>query len=326
MKKIILLLAVLCSVNIAAFGQAKKPVIMVVPNEAWCLRNGYVMEFDNMGTKTIIPDYERAFLENSEVKVMVAAMADFMANEGFPIQSLEFELKRLKNESAEMALMMGKNEGGTITETPIERLRRSAKADIILNLDYTIKKVGPRKQIEYTLEAVDAYTSKIISGNAGTSSEVSSTASNTAVLQESVLSFKDNLIRGLENHFQDLFDNGREITVTLLRYDTCPIDFQEEFELNGDYFELGTIIDAWFSDKAVQGRYSMDSSSANRMRFTQVRIPLYSVNPINGKETAMDAAAFGRNLASFLKRDPYNLVVGVTPKGLGEVWLTIGDK
>jgi hypothetical protein len=40
----------------------------------------------------------------------------------------------------------------------------------------------------------------------------------------------------------------------------------------------------------------------------------------------MDAAAFGRTLASFLKRDPYNLVVGVTPKGLGEVWLTIGDK
>ena len=326
MKKIFLLLAVLCSFNIATYGQAKKPVIMVVPSDAWCHRNGYVMEFDNMGTKTSIPDYDRAFLENSEVKVMVSAMADIMAKEDFPIQSLEQELKRLKNESAEMSLMMGKNEGGMIVETPIERLRRSAKADIILSLDYTIKKVGPRKQIEFTLDALDAYTSKIISGNAGTSSEVSSTASNTTVLQESVLSFKDNLIDGLQRHFADLFDHGREITVTLFRYDTCPIDFQEEFEINGDYFELGAIIDAWFSDKAVEGRYSMDSSSANRMRFTQVRIPIYSVNPINGKQTAMDAAAFGRTLANFLKRDPYNLVVGVTPKGLGEVWLTIGDK
>lgn len=326
MKKILLLIAVLFSVSVTAFGQAKKPVIMVVPNDSWFLRNGYTMEFDNMGTKTIVPDYERAFLENADVKVMVSAMADFMAKEGFPIQSLEFELKRLKNESAEMALMTGKNEGGMVAETPIERLRRSAKADIILNLDYNIRKVGPKKQIEFNLEAVDAYTSKIISGNQGVSSEVPTSASNTTVLQESVLSFKDNFIRGLENHFQDLFDNGREITVTLFRYDTCPIDFQEEYEINGDYYELSDIIDAWFSEETQDGRYSLESSSANRMRFNQVRIPIYSVNPLNGKQTAMDAAAFGRKIANRLKRDPYNLVVGVTPKGLGEVWITIGDK
>lgn len=325
MKKILLLVAVLLS-SITAFGQAKKPVIMVVPSDAWFVRNGYVMEFDNMGAKTIIPDYERAFLENSEVKVMISAIADFMAQNDFPIQSLEYELKRLKQESAEMALMMGKNDGGMIVETPIERLRRSAKADIILNLDYTIRKMGPRKQIEYTLDAVDAYTSKIISGNQGTSSEVSTTASNTAVLQESVLSFKDNFLSALENHFNDLFTNGREVTVTLLRYDTCPIDFQEEFEINGMYFELRDIIDAWFAEETVEGRYSMESSSANRLRFNQVRIPVYAVNPLTGKQTAIDASGFVRDLVNTLKRDPYNLVVGVTPKGLGEVWITIGDK
>lgn len=326
MKRILVLFVALLSINIAAFGQAKKPVIMVVPNDSWCLRNGYVMEFDNMGAKTIIPDYERAFLENSEVKVMISAIADFMAQNDFPIQSLEYELKRLKQESAEMALMMGKNDGGMIVETPIERLRRSAKADIILNLDYTIRKMGPRKKIEYNLEAIDAYTSKIISGNQGTSSDVSTTDSNTAVLQESVLSFKDNFLSALENHFNDLFTNGREVTVTLLRYDTCPIDFQEEFEINGMYFELRDIIDAWFSEKSVEGRYSMESSSANRMRFNQVRIPVYDVNPLTGKQTAIDASGFVRDLVNTLKRDPYNLVVGVTPKGLGEVWITIGDK
>lgn len=326
MKKILLLVAALFTISATAFGQAKKPTIMVVPDDAWFLRNGYVQEFDNMGVKTTVPDYDRAFLENTEVEVMVSAMADFMAKEGFPIVSLKQELKRLKNESAEMALMSGKNEGGMVAETPIERLRRSAKADIILNLDFNIRKIGPRKQIEFNLQAIDAYSSKIISGNQGTSSEVSTTTSNTTVLQESVLSFKDNFIRGLENYFADLFENGREISVTLFRYDTCPIDFQEEFEINGDYYELADIIDAWVSERAVEGRYSLESSSANRMRFNQVRIPLYSVNPINGKETAMDATGFGRQIANQLKRDPYNLVVGVTPKGLGEVWITIGDK
>lgn len=320
-----MLMAALFTISATAFGQAKKPTIMVVPDDAWFVRNGYTQEFDNMGVKTIVPDFDRAFLENADVEVMVSAMADFMAAEGFPIVSLKQELKRLKNESAEMAMMTGKNEGGMVAETPIERLRRSAKADIILNLDFNIKKVGPRKQIEFNLQAIDAYSSKIISGNQGTSSEVSTTASNIAVLQESVLSFKDNFIRGLENHFADLFENGREISVTLFRYDSCEIDFQEEFEINGDYYELGDIIDAWFAEETVEGRYSLESSSANRMRFNQVRIPLYTVNPINGKEQAMDANAFGRRIANKLKKN-YNLVVGVTPKGLGEVWITIGDK
>lgn len=319
-----MLMAALFTISATAFGQAKKPTIMVVPDDAWFVRNGYTQEFDNMGVKTIVPDFDRAFLENTDVEVMVSAMADFMAAEGFPIVSLKQELKRLKNESAEMAMMTGKNEGGMIAETPIERLRRSAKADIILNLDFNIKKVGPRKQIEFNLQAIDAYSSKIISGNQGTSSEVSTTASNIAVLQESVLSFKDNFIRGLENYFADLFENGREISVTLFRFDTCEIDFQEEFEIDGDYYELGDIIDAWFAEETVEGRYSLESSSANRMRFNQVRIPIYYENN-KGKMLAMDANAFGKKLARMLKND-YNLVVGVTPKGLGEVWLTIGDK
>ena len=90
--------------------------------------------------------------------------------------------------------------------------------------------------------------------------------------------------------------------------------------------EFADIIEAWFADKCVQGRFTLDSKSANRMRFTQVRMPLYDVNPINGKEVAIDANGFVRGLVRMLKKDPYNLVVGVTPKGLGEVWITLGDK
>jgi hypothetical protein len=248
-----------------------------------------------------------------------------MAANEFPLQSLEAELARIKNESAEMAMMTGK-EGGSVEESPIEALRRTAKADIILNLDYKITQMGPRRQVEFNLQAMDAYSSKIISGNTGTSSPVSSTTPMTTILEESVLSFKDNFLNGLMNHFTDLHENGREITVTLLRYDSCPIDFEEEYEINDFYVEFADIIDAWFADNCVEGRYTMDAKSANRLRFTQVRIPLYAVNPINGRQTAIDAAGFVRGLVNMMKKEPYNLVVGSTPKGLGEVWITIGDK
>ena len=296
---------------------------MVVPSDSWCQRNGFMTEFRNSGQTWQIPDYSAAFRQNDEIRTVISAMSEFMAANEFPLQSLEAELNRINNESAEMSLMQGKS-GSAIEESPVEELRRTAKADIILNLDYKVTRIGPRRQIEFNLQAIDAYSSKIISGNTGTSSAVSSETPMTTILEEAVLSFKDNFLSGLQRHFDDLFANGREISVTLLRYDTSPIDFESVFEFEGEMYELAEHIDLWFSTNTVNGRYSLSDKSSNRMRFCQVRIPLYDT--VMGKERAADAQSFGNKLARELRKDPYNLVVGVTPKGLGEVWITIGDK
>lgn len=323
MRKLISILIVLPLFLIQAFPQAKKPTIMVVPSDSWCQRNGFMTEFRNSGQTWQIPDYSAAFRQNDEIRTVISAMSEFMAANEFPLQSLEAELNRINNESAEMSLMQGKS-GSAIEESPVEELRRTAKADIILNLDYKVTRIGPRRQIEFNLQAIDAYSSKIISGNTGTSSAVSSETPMTTILEEAVLSFKDNFLSGLQRHFDDLFANGREISVTLLRYDTSPIDFESEFEFEGEMYELAEHIDLWFSNNTVNGRYSLSDKSSNRMRFSQVRIPLYDT--VMGKERAADAQSFGNKLARELRKDPYNLVVGVTPKGLGEVWITIGDK
>lgn len=313
----------LLAVQVLGWSQAKKPTIMVVPADAFCERYGYVQQINTTGAVTSSPDYARAMKENADIRTLVSAMADFMAKNDFPIQSLEQELKRLQTEDAELAMMTGKSTGGEIEETPLERLRRSAKADIILDLDYEIHRVGPQKQVSFNLQAIDAYSSKVISGNTGVS-----TAANvpmTSLLEECVLSFKDNFLSGLQHYFDDLFANGREITVTLLRYDSCPVDFEEEFEVNGEDYELAEIIEAWFADNTVEGRFTTQAKSANRMRFNQVRIPLYGKN-MNGKDVAIDAEAFVKPLVRMLKKKPYNLVVGSAPRGLGDVWITIGDK
>lgn len=323
MRKFLFLLVALLLGQTLGYSQAKKPTIMVVPSDAFCQRNGYVMEFDDMGKTTLVPDYSRVMQENQEIRTLVSAMGDFMARNDFPIQSLEQELKRIQNENAEMAMMSGKNTGGAVAETPIERLRRTSKADIILDLDYEVKNLGPRKQVSFNLQAIDAYSSKIISGNTGVGSEANVPV--TTLLEEAVLSFKDNFLSGLQHHFDDLFTNGREISVTFLRYDTCPIDFETEYDYGGQDVELADIIEAWFADATVQGRFSLDSKSADRMRFRQVRIPLYAKN-INGREVAIDASGFIKPLVSKLKKSPYDLVVGTIPKGLGEVWIVIGDK
>lgn len=313
----------LLSLSVAGWSQAKKPTIMVVPSDAFCERNGYTYRINNTGLVTNAPDYARAMREDSDIRTLVSAMGDFMAKNDFPIQSLEQELKRLQTEDAELMLMTGKSSGASIEETPVERLRRTAKADIILDLDYEIHRNGPKKQISFNLQAIDAYSSKIISGNTGVSSDAN--VPMTTLLEECVLSFKDNFLSGLQHHFDDLFANGREISVTLLRYDNCPVDFEDEFEVNGDEYELAEIIEAWFADNCVEGRFSIQSKSASMLRFNQVRIPLYSQN-MNGRDVAIDAEGFVRPLVRLLKKKPYNLTVGSTPRGLGDVWITIGDK
>ena len=272
MKKLILTLLA-ASVACGVFAQAKKPTIMVVPSDAWCIRNGFIQEFNDQGVVKKIPDYAAAMQNNTDIRTLVSAMGDFMAQQEFPIQSLEQELKRLQSEEAELSVLTGSETGAAIAESPIERIRRTAKADIILDLDFEVRRLGPKRQVSFNLTALDAYTSKIISGNTGVGSSSSGAAIET-LLQEAVLSFKDNFIAGLLRHFDDLFNNGREVIVTLRRFDSSPIDFETEFDYNGQTAELADIIGVWFEENTLNGRFSEAERSTNVLRYNQVRIPL----------------------------------------------------
>lgn len=322
MKRIICTLFLGLMLSASAFAQAKKPVIMVQPSDAWCERNGCVTTYDDMGNAVAIPDYAAA-MKNEDMRAVVAAMADFMAENGFPLKSLEQELKKIQTSSAELSVLTGRETGAQISESPLDRLRRTAKADILLDMDFSVRRNGPNKQVSFNLTAVDAYTSTIISGNVGTGS--SANAPMNVLLTEAVLSFKDNFLKGLQNHFDDMFANGREVTIALYRFDSSPVDFETEFEYKGQAAELSELIDLWFSEHALNGRYGSPEKTENMMRFTQVRIPLF-VTGLNGKERATDAEGFARLLARTLKAEPFNLVVKSVPKGLGESWLIIGEK
>ncbi|MBP5505793.1 MAG: hypothetical protein J6X89_06810 [Bacteroidales bacterium] len=320
MKRAIIIAALLLTTTLG-WSQAKKPTIMVVPSDAYCERNGYVQHFKTMGDELDVPDYAKALKQDVDMRDLIAHMAEFMAQNNFPLQSLEQELKRLQTEDAEMAMMTGKT-GSEIDETPVERLRRNAKADIILDLDYQIERNGPRQQVRFNLQAIDAYSSKIISGNTGLGTN--SGAPLPLLLGEVVESFKDNFLRGLQNHFDDMFRNGREVTVTILKYGNCPFDFDDDIEIDGDDYEFRDWVEEWFQDNTKEGRFSTDAASANRIRFTQVRIPLYSQNR-KGRDVAIDANDFVKPLVREIKQK-LNVPVGATPRGLGDVWITVGDK
>jgi hypothetical protein len=315
MKKIILTLATVAMIAASAFGQAKKPTLMVVPSDNWCKQNGYMIKFNNQGSEEELPDYKKAIQGSSDLLLATSKISELMANRGFPCKLLEQELKKLSQEGAENAMLTSKA-GGAVAESPIDMLNKSAKADIIIQVTWTVNKVGPKNSITFVLQGIDPYTGKQIAAASGTGAP-SFSAEIAILLEEAVLAHIDNYNSQLQAHFDDMFANGREIIVRIKKFDSWESDLETEF----DGKELSAQLEDWMSKNAVKGRYNTSDATANMMLFEQVRIPIYDAN---GK--ALDARGFCKGIQTFLKNPPYNVTSKLMMKGLGQATIVIGDK
>lgn len=316
MKRLVLLMASLF-VCATLFAQAKKPTIMVVPSDNWCVQNGYVQKFDNMGTEMTLPDYRAALQQNSDLLLAISKINEMMTERGFPLKNLESSLKTLMNQEAEDAMLTNK-EGGGVAESPIDKLKKVAKADIWMQLTYTVNQVGPKRSLTFNLQGLDAYTDKQIAGASGTS-EPSFTSELAILIEQAVLMHIDNFNAQLQSHFDDIFANGREIVVRIKTWDDAGFDLEEEFD--GD--ELGMIIEDWMSDNTKHGRFNTTDATENMMLFEQVRIPLEMEE--DGKVRQVDARRWVNGLRKYLKSE-YDIESKLMMQGLGQAQLVIGAK
>lgn len=318
MKKLFLL-TVIVLWSFAGFSQAKKPTIMVVPSDNWCIKNGYTMTYDDMGTLKTLPDYKMAIQNETDLLMTISKINTMMADRGFPLVNLESALKNIEQESAEVAMLTSKS-GGNISESPIDVLQRTANADIIIQLTYVVNQVGPKRSITFMLQGLDSYTAKQIAGAQGTG-EPSFAAETPVLLEEAVLAHIDDFNSRLQEHFDDLFQNGREIAFQTRIWDSSMIDFEEEFDYNGEILEMGEIIEDWVYDNTIEGRYNTSNYTENVIRFDQVRIPLY-----DDRGRANDTRRWIRSLRSMLAKPPFNQTCKIYTRGLGEVWVIVGEK
>lgn len=319
MKQLLFIITLLFSFNLS-FGQAKKPTLMIVPSDNWCISNGYLSAYYNQGTIEKYPNYKRAFQENSDLLLVISTLNGLMAERGFPLKNMETVLKSLEIESTEDGMLVSK-EGGEISESPIDMLNRTAKADIILQVTWTINQTGPKKSITFNLQGLDSYTNKQIATAAGTGAQ-SLTAEVPVLLEEAVVSHIDSFTGTLQTYFDDLFTNGREITLRIKVWDTWGEDLESEFGDDGD--ELGELIEYWLDENTVNGRYSTSDATENMMVFEQVRIPMFYKR--KGKEVAMDTRKFAKKLNKYLKAEPFLIPSKVMTKGLGSATIVLGGK
>lgn len=321
MKRITLLFVAIIFTVTAAFSQAKKPTIMVVPSDVWCNDNGYMMTFDNQGTTVKIPDYKRAFQENADLLLVISSINGLMAERGFPLKNMESAIKTLESNSAEESMMSSKETGMGASESPVDLLKKVAKADIIIQITWSLNATGPKKSVTFNMQGLDSYSDKQIATALGTGAP-SFSAELPVLLNEAVLAHIDNFNSSLMTHFDDLFENGREVVIRIKKWDDWEEDLESEY--GDDEIELGEIIEDWLADNTVKGRYNTTDATENMMLFEQVRIPLFYER--SGKQRAMDTRRFVKQLSKFLKDEPYSIVNKVTTKGLGRATIYLGGK
>lgn len=292
-------------------GQAKRPTLMVVPGDAWCAKHHYVQTLDIEGRRETQPDYKAAVAGSQQLNVVISKIGGLMADRGFPLKDLGQSLKSMARLSAEDRLMTSKKKGTSIAENPLDKLRRTAKADMLLEVDWMVNTTGPKHSITYTLTAKDAYSDKTVASAGGTG-RPSFSAEVPLLLEEAVQDHMEVFASRLQSYFDDLQANGREVVLDMQVSGGSNVDFTKDY---GGY-ELNELIDNWLHEHCVQHRFNKSDATASMLLYEQVRIPLYKDNG-----QAQDTYGFARELARHLGAAPYGLSVKTVNRGLGRCLL-----
>jgi hypothetical protein len=311
-KTILVIAGMLLSATL--FSQARKPRLMVVPSDNWCVQNGFFDEYDIMGTKEKRPNYKMAFQGNSELILVISKINELMANRGFPLENLETAIKSVEYENAERSLLTSES-GAEAAESPIDILKQTVQADIWLQITWQVNVVGPKKSVTFILQGLDAYSNKEVASASGTG-EPSISAALPVLLEEAVLSRIDGFNNNLQTHFDDLFTNGREIALEIGIWDTFTGNLNTEYRGR----EINEIIEDWVYDNTKGNRFSVTGVTRNRMTFRQVRIEMY-----DNRNRSQDARVWARELQRYLQ-SAYQIESTLLTRGLGQATLMLGER
>ena len=306
--KKILSAVVLSTISIFALNAGAPPTVMFLPDKAWCNANGYVSQSERNGRTRITENYDQAFL-NTDLKNVVVQLNGLLKDNGLVPKDYGTTTELDDEEEAEEdAYNNDTQSGGSLDATDYELMLNKLRPDIIIKIGWDKNSVGFNYTLSYRLEAIDSYSGKSIAQVTAETASVKTTVGVAAVLKSAATEHMSTFVGRLQEHFDDLQENGREITVACrIGNNGSDINFNSEF----DGKELSTIISDWMNDNSVNHVYSTRNSSRNRINFEQVRIPFKDEN---GR--VMQAKEFVDRLKHYL-RDTIGLKSENTTKGLG---------
>ena len=311
-KLTILFVSLFSWLSMMAVSQEKKPTLMILPSDHWCQTRFFMTTWNNQGVKVKTADYQKAFRQDRELNQVISKIGQLLTKEGYSLKDAEQETKAVFNRIAEDNVTMSTTSGSSIAESPLDMIKKKAKMDILIQIDWTVNR---DRSVSFTLEAFDAYTSKRIATSTGTGK--SSDDIIPVLLENAVKSKIKDFDKQMDKYYSDMKKNGREIVLTVKCWSNWDGNLESE---NADGDELIEIIQKWLKKNCVNGAFNLSDATENFAQFEQVRIPLR-----DEEGDAIDARAFAAKLRKHLAKES-KVESKVMTRGLGEAILVIGEK
>lgn len=300
--------------DVNAIEQAR-PSIMIIPSDQVLQNFGCLRTEEINGRKYILRDYKTYFLKDDRAKRIFSTIQNEFNAQNFPLHDFEQTLKQLDTqETLDMADGMEKD-----AKT---MLLTAAQPDIILELSYNtsrdkISLVGHNynrngeKNVSYTLNALDAYTNKVVATIEASNIKGEST---TETIQTDIEEQMPKFQKDITKYFSDILTRGRDITVRITIEDGLDLALTDE-SIEGDTY-ADWIMD-YIKTHTVKGAYKMQRNTDSELYFVNCRIKL-----LNEDGTQYGVYDWARDLQKNL-RSNLGLKCKNMSQGLGEVVISI---
>ena len=302
-----------------------KPSIMIFPSDIWLKANGYYSMADNQGAPVFVPDYAAALLD-AKLGIAIETLDGLIVERGYPTIRLNEEMKSISQGSAIDNLNSGRD-GGATEASVIEQLLKSAKADIIWQVSWSKETNGIQNWIEYSINAIDAYTNKAV-GTENGSGPKSMSASEGDLIRQAVTDKMDAFLSEHQSYFNKMAEVGREIQIEFRRFDSFEYYFNDDVEFKGREMEFADLMRGFVGSIAKDRNFSF-SSSENEILMKDLRIEMTEeVEDLFGGGTVsqpLDAETFAKKITRFIKKE-FDYPSQVIAFGLGKARITIGEK
>ena len=300
--------------DVNAIEQAR-PAIMVIPGDQ-VLQNFKCLTTQKAnGRDYILRDYKNYMLKDDRAKRIISTIQNEFNAQNFPLNDFEQALKQLDTQDAlDMADGLEKDAKTMLLTV--------AQPDIILELTYdtsrdkismTSHNYSGRgeKNVSFTLNALDAYTNKVVATMTASNIKGEST---TETIQESIKEGMPKFQQDITKYFSDILTRGRDITVRIAVEKGCNVNLSDE-SVEGDTY-ADWIMD-YIKTHTVKGAYKMQRNTAKELYFVNCRIKL-----LNEDGTQYGVYDWTRDLQKNLHK---NLGLKCTNKaqGLGEVLISV---
>ena len=267
MKKNILFLLCLF-VNSFVFAQVNtvQPSIMIVP---------FVPE----GV-----DIRKSLDISNDKRQVIAQISGAFADKGFATKDFYANFKSVSNNAA----------FEDDSQTDLKSLIiASSGADIFVEADISINRQNDGNSVRVVLKAYEASTARVLASKIGDSGRFYTTDIGK-LGAKAVEKAMEGFLTTMQQSFNDIVVNGRSIVVNVSFNEMSDYDTTSEVGDSGD--ELRDVLEEWMENNSYKNYYHIQGTTAKKMIFDDVRIPLKDENGNN-----YNINKFSRSLANFFK-------------------------